>query len=533
MQSEQYAIYLRKSREDRELEKIGEGETLARHEKTLVDFAKNKGFIIGEIYREVVSGETIEERAEMKRLLKDVESRKWAGILVMEVERLARGDTKDQGIVETAFKYSNTKIITPMKIYNPNNEYDEEYFEFGLFMSRREYKTINRRLQRGRMTSIAEGKYVGSIPPFGYQRKKLENAKGYTLVPNPEEAEIVKKIFILYSYEGVSINSVTKEINKLGLKPRKAKSWSNSSIKDILNNPVYIGKIRWNSRKQVIRSENGNRLISRPRNSDITIIDGIHKPIIDMEVWNIVHNKRSLNTPPVPHNNIVQNPLLGLVFCEKCGKPMQRRPYNLKQKEATLICTNPNCNNISSKLNIVEGKIIESLKIWLKDYNVDYSKLKRKKQIVSVLKAEDILKQLKDKLICENEKLNKVYELFEEGTYNKQEFTKRSTFIKNNIKEIEKEIQQIDKVKNTQEEAEQNIDKIIPKIKNVIDIYSKLETSEQKNKLLKGIIEKVTYLKTEKAIKKESNPCNFEIHIYPKIPRFKQQQNEKNRKFLE
>ena len=193
LQSEQYAIYLRKSREDRELEKIGEGETLARHEKTLVDFAKNKGFIIGEIYREVVSGETIEERAEMKRLLKDVESRKWAGILVMEVERLARGDTKDQGIVETAFKYSNTKIITPMKIYNPNNEYDEEYFEFGLFMSRREYKTINIRLQRGRMTSIAEGKYVGSIPPFGYQRKKLENAKGYTLVPNPEEAEIVKK----------------------------------------------------------------------------------------------------------------------------------------------------------------------------------------------------------------------------------------------------------------------------------------------------------------------------------------------------
>lgn len=249
---EEYAIYLRKSREDREMEKYGDGETLARHESTLLQLAENMHIKIGKIYREVVSGETIEEREEMKKLLDDVENKKWAGVLVMEVERLARGDTADQGVVAIAFKYSSTKIITPSKIYDPNNEYDEEYFEFGLFMARREYKTINRRLQRGRMTSITEGKYVGSIPPFGYERKKLDNAKGFTLVPNKEEADIVKKIFELYSYEDISINSVASKMNELGLKPRKADYWSISSIKDILNNPVYIGKIRWNSRKQVI-----------------------------------------------------------------------------------------------------------------------------------------------------------------------------------------------------------------------------------------------------------------------------------------
>ncbi len=48
----------------------------------------------------------------------------------------------DQGIVSQAFKYSGTRIITPTKTYDPNNEFDEEYFEFGLFMSRREYQTI-------------------------------------------------------------------------------------------------------------------------------------------------------------------------------------------------------------------------------------------------------------------------------------------------------------------------------------------------------------------------------------------------------
>ena len=48
----------------------------------------------------------------------------------MDVERLDRGDTIDQGRVQRAFFYSNTKIVTPNKTYDPANEYDNEYFEF-------------------------------------------------------------------------------------------------------------------------------------------------------------------------------------------------------------------------------------------------------------------------------------------------------------------------------------------------------------------------------------------------------------------
>lgn len=99
-------------------------------------------------------GETLAARPEAQALLTDVEAGIWDGVLVMEVERLARGDTIDQGIVSQAFKYSGTLIITPMKTYDPSNEYDEEYFEFGLFMSRREYKAIRRRLEAGRYASL-------------------------------------------------------------------------------------------------------------------------------------------------------------------------------------------------------------------------------------------------------------------------------------------------------------------------------------------------------------------------------------------
>ena len=125
-----YAIYLRKSREDLEAEKYGAGETLAAHEKMLKNLAIERGLLVGEIYREVVSGDTISERAEMKRLLKDEKKKKWAGVLVTEIERLARGNTIDQGIVADAFKCSHTKIITLMQTYDLDNEFDEDNIEF-------------------------------------------------------------------------------------------------------------------------------------------------------------------------------------------------------------------------------------------------------------------------------------------------------------------------------------------------------------------------------------------------------------------
>ena len=61
-----------------------------------LSLAKKNNLIISNIYREVVSGETIAARPVMQQLLREVEQNLWDGVLVMEVERLARGDTIDQ-----------------------------------------------------------------------------------------------------------------------------------------------------------------------------------------------------------------------------------------------------------------------------------------------------------------------------------------------------------------------------------------------------------------------------------------------------
>ena len=176
---EQYVRYLRKSRFDRDYAELSIEETLKRHEAILDKLAKDRGYHIAKTYYEVVSGESIAARPEIQKMLEEVSAGIYSGVLVVDLERLARGNGADQAYISQIFQFSGTKIITPMKTYDPSNEFDEEYFEFGLFMSRREYKTINRRLIRGRDSSAAEGKYISGIAPYGYEKEKLKNEKGY------------------------------------------------------------------------------------------------------------------------------------------------------------------------------------------------------------------------------------------------------------------------------------------------------------------------------------------------------------------
>ena len=89
--------------------------------------------------------------------------------------------------------------------------------------------------------------------------------------------------------------------------------------------------------------------------------------------------------------------------------------------------------------------------------------------------------------------------------------------IKENIESLENKLKEYTELLDRNNEMQNKKETIIPKLENVIDLYYKLETAEDKNILLKSIIAKVTYLKTEKAIKKDSDPTNFELHIYPKI----------------
>lgn len=514
-----YCIYLRKSRTDAEAEQRGEGETLARHEKTLITFAKQSGIEVSAIYREIVSGESIAARPQMQKLLSEVSEGVWDGVIVMDIDRLARGNSIDQGIISQTFLYANTKIITPLKTYDPKNEFDEEYFEFGLFMSRREYKTINRRLQRGREASCKEGKYVCSKAPYGYERSKIKNDKGFTLTPVPEQAEVVRNIFEWYtsgkyepdgSRKHLGISLIARELNNAQIKPLKNRVWTSSTIRDILINPIYIGKIRWNWRPQKKKIVDGQIIRERPRTTDFRLFNGIHEAIVSDEVFCAAQELMSKNkSRPIRGDKTTQNPLASLVICQKCGRRMQRRP-NPKNPDL-LICAEPTCSNHASYIYFVEERILQFIKKWTTNH---HNILPINQQTESTKEHQyDLSSVLKNEAKI-NSQLEKIFEAFETGIYDADTFKKRSKALKDQLAEINIRKSEIQTYIDSVKQNEKIFKEFIPKIKNILSLYDTLDTEKEKNDILKEIVDHIDYNKDTHG---HGHEKDFDITVYPKF----------------
>ena len=501
-----YCIYLRKSRKDKEL---SEEETLQNHKNILLSLAKNKGLTISKIYKEVISGDTISKRPEMQNLLNDVSNYTYKGVLVMEIERLARGNTIDQGIVAEIFKFSNTKIITPNKIYDPTNEIDEEYFEFGLFMARREYKIINRRLQIGRISSVENGNYIGSIAPYGYNKVKVN--KNHTLEINKEQSEIVKLIFNLYTNENMGISKIANYLNNLGIKPLKTDKWVNSTIQTILKNPIYIGKIRWNNRAIKNKIVNGNIKKIRPYSKNYILVNGIHNPIINNKQFEQAQNiMNNYKISPLKTNKQLKNSLAGIIKCGYCGRNMIRRPYTKNGQKDTLMCPLSSCKNISSPLHIVEEKLFKIINNYIINYKFDLYLENYYKKCDTLKLTIKHLEKDKKRIILQ---LNNLHNLLEQGIYDNNLFLERYQMLNNMLDNINIKVKKatID-LKIFQENLQKE------KFINLTQIYNKDFDINIKNNLLKETINYVIY-KKEKNCRWYNNLEDFELIIYPKIPK--------------
>jgi len=516
-----YAAYLRKSRVDLENESRGAEDTFMNHKRILFEMSKRYNITISEIYQEkpATSGERITERPEMIRLLEDVEEEKWRGILVVEVERLARGDTMDQGIVAQAFKYSNTLIVTPMRTYDPTNPDDEEYFEFGLFMSRREFKTITRRLQGGRAGAVANGKYAGNIAPYGFVRKKLDGP-GWTLEPHPEQAPIVELIFALYTdpdpKKRMGTARIANYLNEtLKVPTMRNAGWTVATVNGILRNPTYIGNVRWKSRPQV-RKKDGK---SRPRMARENTIEkkGLHHPIVSENVFNRAQEVMASNGHARAVAGVITNPLAGLVRCGKCGKAMVGRPY--KKNPASLICSKQGCKNISSYVYIVEDQIIAGLRSWLERYSARWVDRQSNEEIAEEIKTKAItsaLESMRKKLDTLASQKNNLHDLLEQGVYTPEVFVERSAKLKVAMDEI------LESMKNAEQELEEENRRvtakaeIIPRLKEVLILYPKETDPAKKNELLKSVLASAVYEK-DVGGRWSGTHDQFKLDLYPKI----------------
>ena len=487
------AIYLRKSRADLEDETQGHSDTLLRHQTALCALADRLHLVVGEIYPEVVSGETIASRPQMQRLLYDLEQGLWDAVLVMEVARLTRGSQMDQGMIANVLKYTHTLIITPDKIYNPCDPADEDMLDFGMFFSRFEWKAINKRQQAGRRASSQEGKYIGSVAPYGYVRQKLMGEKGWTLVPDPQTAPIVRRAFDLLTQMHLSQHAIAAQFNLEDIPAPRGGTWTTATIQRLLHNAHYAGYITAAHRPRIKSMQNGKIIVSRPVNPKAKQYPGRHEALVSPEQFAyaaklLEQNKR----PPVSHG--FSNPLSGLVVCSVCGKHMQRR--KLSSGAALLLCPTRGCPTVSSSLDEVTDLLLKALSHWLCAFTVSLDGLWQEQQ--------HRLNTVTRKLAKLSAQEARAFELVETGIYTPEEFCMRR-------QALQAERAALTALQGTEAPAP------CPQTRPVVDAFYETEDCLLQNQLLKAILDHVVYTKTIRRTRANSK-TDLSLEIFPQFP---------------
>ena len=490
-----YAIYLRKSRADAEAEKLGEGETLARHKKILTELAARKGLYIGAIFEEIVSGETIEARPKIQQLIQECYEGKYRGILVVEITRLSRGSSGDAQIIMDCLTYGNRNngilVVTPTKTYDvAHNSDDAEYMEFELFMSRREYKMIKKRMDRGRKQAVVEGNYMGSYRPYGYDILKTKYAR--TLIPNPEEAPIVKKMFEWAAKDNLTPGEIGRRLTAMGVPTYSGeKEWNTATIKTILANPTYKGKVKWNDRMQVKTMVNGELIASRPRSNrtdHYMEYDGKHKAhaLVDEATFDAVASR--FYSDKTKANFTLRNPLAGLLVCKKCGKTMAYQSYAERPN------TPPRFHHKQSQLCKVKSVIasdlinavVHSLKLYIEDFEIRLDNLPE----VDEDSITGQIEALQAEMRKAERKLAKAFDDYEDGVYTANEFVQRKAKHNERIESIKAQIEDLEDSIPEKEDYEETILMLSDALDALLD--EELD-ADIKNEHLKRIVARIEY----------------------------------------
>lgn len=488
------AIYLRKSRAE---EHMSLEAVLNRHLTDLQEYAEKYGFLVDEedIYKEVVSGESLFSRPQMLRLMEAVSAGKYEAVLVMDMQRLGRGGMYDQGFILDTFKDSQTLIVTPERIYDLTKEMDEEAAEMQTFLSRSEYRMITKRLRRGTLHSVKNGAYMANAP-FGYQKVRINKMPSLEIVP--EEAECVRQIFQLYA-DGNGCTKIEQAVNAMGYHGRRGSRFNRNTIRLILDNPVYIGKVRWDKTATVksgIGADRQKKVVYNPAEK-IRIIDGHHPAIISQELWDTVQARRKSRYFYVD-NKHVASPLAGMVHCSKCGHLMNMQGKN--KGVPYLLCPTKGCC-AGAKFEFVEKAVLRQLTMLSNDLEVEVSEAAPP----NVSQQEAVLSKMRSQIVKLEDRRNRLYSLLEDGTYSRALFSERMQVLAQEEASLQDAISSLES--DIRVELSRNKEKQLSQIKTVLAQYQSSDLPSRKA-LLQSIISDIRYTK-----EKKTKPGDFALSL--------------------
>ena len=493
------AIYCRVST----ISQAEEGYSIDEQDRLLREYCEKQDWDIYRTYSDRgISGKNIQNRPELKQMLKDSEENKFDMVLVWKINRLSRKLADVLKMVEL-FEKNNVTFKSYSEPFETNTPAGKMQFQMMALIGEFERGTIAQNVKMGMIAKANSGKWCGGIvlgydivPVEGSLNKKKRETK---LVINEKEAESVRLIFNECS-NGKGYKAITSKLNRLGYKTKRGNNFSVGSIRDILTNPVYIGKIRYNVRQDW--SEKRRRNI----NPNPIIVDGIHDKIIDEELWDKVQKIMESKKGKPKRIYDGEYPLTGILKCPVCGAGMvimrttnkladgtkKRISYyacgNWKNK-GTAVC-NSNTIRVDKANDYVFSKISELLsnEKMIKAIVNNINKTRRN----NVEPSRNRLEILDKKLQKLKNKKHKLLEAYEDDILTKEEFQDRKLELDNIIEGLEEERQPL--LVNVTDEVNEEVPyKLVKEIlQNFSKVLSNCKTREKQKMLLHMLISEIT-----------------------------------------
>lgn len=501
-----WLMYLRKSQQDDPNESVLE--VVAKHEGILQDWAMRElGREIPEdcIYREVVSGgESLEEREEIQKVLRRIEDPMVAGVLVVDPQRLTRGTLQDCGRLIMMFTYSSTLIATQAMTYDMTDKMHCKIFEAELMRGRDYLDYVKAAFERGRDASIRKGNFIGSKPPFGYD--KVTIGKDHTLVPN-KDADAVRMVFDWYVNERIGYKKIADRLDEMGVKPPYCATWNANTIGKILGNLHYDGKVYYGRKRTVNIIKDGKVKTSRPlaKKEDILVTEGKHPAIVDHDLF-IAAQEMLNNHPRAKKDRELQNPLAGITKCATCGKALFLQKFQGRRTPRVECRTKP-----PHFKSVLYESVEEALLLAL-----EYSELPNLEALQknnagnSIAIQQKMIKRLEDEMRGYHEQEETQYELLETKKYTQELFDKRNAVLRQKMGECE------DRLKKARASLPNAVDydeKII-QLKDAIQaLKDDSLTPKEKNIRLKAIVDRVEVATTDKGFDK----TDIHLKVFLKI----------------
>lgn len=500
-----WVMYLRKSRQDDPNETIEE--VLAKHEILLQDWAMRElGYRIPEnlIFREIVSGERIADRKELQKVLRAVESDEVAGIICRDCARLSRGDLIDCGSLMSVLQFTSTLVATPMMVYNMEDRMERRFFQDELLRGSSYLEYTKEVLSNGREIAVTKkGAYIGSKPPYGY--KKVKIGKLCTLEPHETEADVVRMIFDLYVNQDMTFHSIGRKLDAMGIVPRTGETWRDTTIRQMVANHHYDGKVIWGKRKTKIVIEDGKQIRTRKwaDEDQYEIVDGMHPALVDHETF-VKANEKRLNNPRIIKDLKLSNPLAGVLFCAKCGHAMRRVPYTHAEHRYACHAHKPACMKSIKMREVNEAVIVALEQAELPNLKEKLNSNQGSSYAIQQKILDGLMRQMDEYKVQEETQ----YELLEAKKYTLELFEKRNAALREKMKKCE---MQIIETKNNMPKAVDYAERIVALEDAIKALKDDSMSIEDQNRFIKKIIDRIEITTFE--LPKRSTGCNLKITL--------------------